>query len=93
MIINKNDGRISMRSEIIQSQAKGRSMIITWTICLLKEEKIIPDLIICSTVIRSSARAEAVAKACGYKGEVTESVSMQLDKKHIKSFAAYPMTI
>ena len=45
MIINKNDGRISTRSEIIQSQANGRSDIAL-TIWFLKKEKLIPDFII-----------------------------------------------
>jgi phosphohistidine phosphatase len=37
---------------------------------LLRKENLIPDVIISSTAIRAYATAKAVAKACGYKGEV-----------------------
>ena len=38
---------------------------------LIRKEKIIPDIILSSSAIRAHVTAEAVAKACGYKGEVT----------------------
>jgi phosphohistidine phosphatase len=37
---------------------------------LLRKENLIPDVIISSTAIRAHDTAKAVAKACGYKGEV-----------------------
>ena len=43
---------------------------------LLKKEKLIPDMIISSTAIRAHLTAEAVAKACGYKAEVTLNRSL-----------------
>jgi len=42
---------------------------------LLQKQKLM-DVIISSTVIRAYATAEAVAKACGYKGEITLNRSL-----------------
>ena len=38
---------------------------------LLKKENLVPDIIISSTAMRARATAEAVAKASGYKAEIT----------------------
>ena len=38
---------------------------------LLKKEDLVPDIIISSTAIRARATAEAVAKASGYKGDIS----------------------
>jgi phosphohistidine phosphatase len=37
---------------------------------LLVDEKLVPDLIRSSTAVRARKTAEAVAKACGYRGEI-----------------------
>jgi len=37
---------------------------------LLRKKELVPDLILCSTARRSRETAEAVAKACGYPGEI-----------------------
>jgi phosphohistidine phosphatase len=38
---------------------------------ILKKENLVPDIIISSTAMRAGATAEAVAKASGYKGDIT----------------------
>lgn len=38
---------------------------------LLKDKELVPDLILCSTAVRTSRTAEIVAEKCGYKGEIT----------------------
>ena len=38
---------------------------------LLKKENLVPDIIISSTAMRARATAQAVAKASGYKGDIT----------------------
>ena len=43
---------------------------------LLKREHLVPDIIISSTAIRARATAEAVAKASGYKGDITFNGSL-----------------
>jgi phosphohistidine phosphatase len=43
---------------------------------LLKDEDLIPDLIICSTAARAKKTAELVAKACKYKGEISLNQSL-----------------
>ena len=43
---------------------------------LLQKEKLIPNVIISSTAIRAYATAKSVAKACGYKGEITLNQSL-----------------
>lgn len=43
---------------------------------LLKREDLVPDIIISSTAMRARATAEAVAKASGYKGEITFNRSL-----------------
>jgi hypothetical protein len=43
---------------------------------LLRNEHLIPEAIISSTAARARATAEAVAKACGYKGEITLNRSL-----------------
>jgi phosphohistidine phosphatase len=43
---------------------------------LLKKENLVPDIIISSTAIRARATAEAVAKASGYKGDITFNRSL-----------------
>jgi phosphohistidine phosphatase len=43
---------------------------------ILKKENLIPDIIISSTAIRARATAEAVAKASGYKGDITFNRSL-----------------
>ena len=43
---------------------------------LLKREHLVPDIIISSTAIRARATAEAVAKASGYKGDITFNRSL-----------------
>ena len=42
---------------------------------LLKREHLIPDIIIGSTATRARATAEGVAKASGYKGEISMNKS------------------
>lgn len=41
-----------------------------WIGKLIKNENLIPDLIISSTAIRAYTTAKAVAKACGYKDDI-----------------------
>lgn len=43
---------------------------------LLRNEHLIPEAIISSTAIRARDTAEAVAKGCGYKGEITLNRSL-----------------
>jgi phosphohistidine phosphatase len=43
---------------------------------LLRSEHLIPEAIISSTATRARDTAEAVAKACGYKGEITLNRSL-----------------
>ena len=43
---------------------------------LLKKENLVPDIIISSTAMRARATAEAVAKASGYKGDITFNRSL-----------------
>src|SRR6266487_357541 len=43
---------------------------------LLKKKGLVPDNIISSTAMRARATAEAVAKASGYKGEITFNRSL-----------------
>jgi phosphohistidine phosphatase len=43
---------------------------------LLKDEDLIPDLIISSTAVRAKKTAELVAKACKYKGEISLNQSL-----------------
>jgi phosphohistidine phosphatase len=43
---------------------------------LLKKERLVPDIIISSTAMRARATAEAVAKASGYKGDITFNRSL-----------------
>jgi phosphohistidine phosphatase len=43
---------------------------------LLKKENLVPDIIISSTAMRARATAEVVAKASGYKGDITFSRSL-----------------
>ena len=43
---------------------------------LLKKEHLVPDIIISSTAIRARSTAEAVAKASGYKGDITFNRSL-----------------
>lgn len=43
---------------------------------LLKEEDLIPDLIMSSTAVRAKKTAEFVAKACKYKGEIVLNQSL-----------------
>jgi phosphohistidine phosphatase len=43
---------------------------------LLKDEDLIPDLIISSTAARAKKTAELVAKACKYKGEISLNQSL-----------------
>ena len=43
---------------------------------LLKKENLVPDIIISSTAVRARATAEAVAKASGYKGDITFNGSL-----------------
>jgi phosphohistidine phosphatase len=43
---------------------------------LLKREDLVPDIIISSTAMRARATAETVAKASGYKGEITFNRSL-----------------
>jgi phosphohistidine phosphatase len=43
---------------------------------LLKDEDLIPDLIISSTATRAKKTAELVAKACKYKGEISVNQSL-----------------
>jgi phosphohistidine phosphatase len=38
---------------------------------LLRYKNLIPDMILSSTAMRALSTAEAVAKVCGYKGEIT----------------------
>jgi phosphohistidine phosphatase len=46
---------------------------------LLRNEHLIPEVIISSTAIRARDTAEAVAKACGYKGQITLNRSLYAD--------------
>jgi phosphohistidine phosphatase len=43
---------------------------------LLKKENLVPDIIISSTAMRARATAEVVAKASGYKGDITFNRSL-----------------
>jgi phosphohistidine phosphatase len=43
---------------------------------LLKKEDLVPDIIISSTAMRARGTAEAVAKASGYKGDITFNGSL-----------------
>jgi phosphohistidine phosphatase len=43
---------------------------------LLKDEDLIPDLIMSSTAVRAKKTAELVAKACKYKGEISLNKSL-----------------
>jgi phosphohistidine phosphatase len=43
---------------------------------LLKDEGLIPDLIMSSTAVRAKKTAELVAKACKYKGEISLNQSL-----------------
>jgi phosphohistidine phosphatase len=43
---------------------------------LLKKEDLVPDIIISSTAIRARATAEAVAKASGYRADITFNGSL-----------------
>jgi phosphohistidine phosphatase len=43
---------------------------------LLKKERLVPDVIISSTAMRARATAEAIAKASGYKGDITFNRSL-----------------
>ena len=43
---------------------------------LLKEEDLIPDLIMSSTAVRAKKTAELVAKACKYKGKIVPNHSL-----------------
>ena len=43
---------------------------------LLKDEDLIPDLIMSSTAVRAKKTAELVAKACKYKGEISLNQSL-----------------
>jgi phosphohistidine phosphatase len=43
---------------------------------ILKKENLLPDIIISSTAMRARATAEAVAKASGYKGDITVNRSL-----------------
>jgi phosphohistidine phosphatase len=43
---------------------------------LLRKENLVPDIIISSTAMRARATAQAVAKASGYKGDITFNRSL-----------------
>jgi phosphohistidine phosphatase len=45
---------------------------------LLAEEELVPDLIRSSTAVRARKTAEAVAKACGYRGDIEVSEGLYL---------------
>ena len=57
----------------LNKRGKGDAPRMGW---LLKREHLVPDTIISSTAIRARATAEAVAKAAGYKGEITLNRSL-----------------
>ena len=45
---------------------------------LLRDQGLVPDLIVSSTAVRARSTAEAAAEACGYRGEVTLSDELYL---------------
>ena len=45
---------------------------------LLQEEDLIPDLILCSSAVRSHTTAILVAKACAYQGEIRKTRQLYL---------------
>ncbi len=50
---------------------------------LLKEMKLAPDLILCSTAVRASKTAELLAEKCGYKKEIIYVNSFYLGEPEV----------
>ena len=49
---------------------------------LLHDEHLIPDLILCSSAVRTYTTALLVAKACTYKGEIEQTHKLYLAEPH-----------
>ena len=63
---------------------------------LLKDENLIPDLIMSSTAVRAKKTAELVAKACKYKGKIVLNHSLygtEHPAPTLKSWKDFPINI